>query len=289
MKAFLRLLVFAVIIVSAVVLWKKYRPAPQPAPATPPVAVAQPEAPKLDLSTRTWINHDGRAFEGSLVSTKNGQVIIRRTSDSAYFQIPVVHLSPENQAFLQTQAKIAEDRGGGFVEKLPGVYTLSRKLDIKGYLSRVVDTAAVGGWRHDRVNPMYWFLLSTKLHGTDSGTLWVRVDEKTFRAHDEGSLITETNLINFSDGKGNFSESLPWSRPHLTISEAQYGPSARGINVTQKLMRLAAQGGLPIEINPAMFNLEPHAPEAWELTIAWRTADGEMRRTLRDGSILTWP
>ena len=92
-----------------------------------------------------------------------------------------------------------------------------------------------------------------------------------------------------SDGKGNFSESLPWSRPHLTISEAQYGPSARGINVTQKLMRLAAQGGLPIEINPAMFNLDPHAPEAWELTIAWRTADGEMRRTLRDDSILTWP
>lgn len=257
MKAFLRLLVFSALIVTAVVLWKKYRPAPQPAATS---AVVKTEAHKLDLSSRTWTNHDGRTFEGSLVSVKNGQVVIRRTGDSAYFQLPAVTLSPDNQAFLRTQSKIAEENGGGFAEQAPGVYTLSRKLDIKGYLVRLPDSASVGGWRNDRVNPMYWLLLSTRLHGTDSGSLWVRVDEKTFRAHDEGSLITEANLLNFSDGKGSFSESLPWSRPHLTILEAHYGLNAKGINVTQKLMRLVAQGSLPLEINPGIFQLEPHDP-----------------------------
>ena len=285
MKAFLRLLVFAVLIVTAVVLWKKYRSAPAPTTS----AVVKTETRKLDLAPRTWTNHDGRTFEGSLVSVKNSQVIIRRTTDSVYFQIPVVSLSPENQLFLKQQAAISEETDEGFIEQVPGVYTLSRKLDIKGSLVRVPDSALVGGWRNDRVNPMYWLLLSTKLHGTDSGSLWVRVDEKTFRAHEEGSLVTQANLLNFSDGKGNFSDSLPWPRPHLTVIEAQYGPNSRAINVTQKLMRLVSQGVLPMEISPAIFQLEPHVPEAWELTVAWRTADGEVRRTLRDGSVLTWP
>ena len=286
MKAFLRFLIFAVLIVTAVMLWKKYRSAPQPVP-TPP-AVMKTETRKLDLAPRTWTNHDGRTFEGSLVSVKNSQVIIRRTTDSVYFQIPVVSLSPENQLFLQQQTAIAE-AGDGFVDEVPGIYTLSRKLDIKGYLVRVASTALVGGWRNDRIDPTFWLLLSTKLHGTDSGSLWVRVDEKTFRAHEEGSLVTQANLLNFSDGKGNFSDSLPWPRPHLTVIEAQYGPNSRAINVTQKLMRLVSQGVLPMEISPAIFQLEPHVPEAWELTVAWRTSDGEVRRTLRDGSVLTWP
>lgn len=284
MKAFLRLLVFAVLIVTAVVLWKKYRSAPAPTTS----AVVKTETRKLDLAPRTWTNHDGRTFEGSLVSVKNSQVIIRRTTDSVYFQIPVVSLSPENQLFLQQQTAIAE-AGDGFVDEVPGIYTLSRKLDIKGYLVRVASTALVGGWRNDRIDPTFWLLLSTKLHGTDSGSLWVRVDEKTFRAHEEGSLITQANLLNFSDGKGNFSESLPWPRPHMTLVEAQYGPNSKAINVTQKLMRLVSQGALPLEINPAMFQMEPHYPEAWELTVAWRTVEGEVRRTLRDGSIIAWP
>lgn len=288
MKAFLRFAVFVALVVAVVMLWLKYRSAPPAAPAPAP-AVAEPVGPKLDLAPRVWTDRSGRTFEGALVSVKNSVAIIRRTSDSMYFQIPVVSLAADNQQFLNQQAAIAEANGGGFADEVPGIYTLSRKLDIKGYLVRVADSSSVGGWRNDRVNPTYWLLLSTKLHGADTGTLWVRVDEKTFRAHEEGSLITQANLINFSDGKGSFSESLPWPRPHMTLVEAQYGPNSKAINVTQKLMRLVAQGSFPMEINPAMFQLPPHFPESWELTVAWRTPSGEVRKTLRDGSVITWP
>lgn len=288
MKVLLRLVVLALLITASVVIWQKYRPAPPvgvPAPAPVPRTVKT----EVDLSTRTWTDQNARTFAGSLVSAKNGRVILRRESDSAYFQIPVTTLTPGDQTFIQEQVKRAEMNGGGFIEQIAGHYCLSRKLDIKGYLVRVRASDLVGGWRNDRVDPMYLFLLSTKLQGDDSGTIWVRVDEKTFRAHTEGALITQDQLINFSDGKGGFSESMPWSRPQLTIIEAQYGPNAKGINVTYKLMRLASEGALPVEINPAIFQLEPHAPASWELTVSWRTATGEIRRTLHDGSILTWP
>lgn len=290
MKAFLRLVVVALILTSAVLLWKKYRPAPPVVTPPPPVAEPAPVPPveQPDLSSRLWTDQSGRTFEGSLVSAKNGQVIICRQSDSLYFQIPVGTLSAFDQTFVQEQSKRAEV-GTGFVEQVPGHYTVSRKLDIKGYLVRVRATDAVGGWRHDRVDPMYLFLLSSKLHGADSGSLWVRVDEKTFRAYNEGGLISTAQLANFSDGKDGFSDALPWPRPQLTIIEAQYGPNAKGINVTHKLLRIAARGEFPVEIRPELFGLDPHAPASWELTVGWRTATGETRATLRDGSILTWP
>jgi len=285
MKFLSRLVLLAFIVGGAFLLWQKYRPSP---PAPSPVAIPV-EVPRPDLSARTWTNQSGRTFDGSLVSAKDNQVVIRRQLDSVYFQVPVTALSSADQSFVNLQAELEKTNGPRFFDTIPGLYTLSRKLDITGYLSRVPAETIVGGWRTDRVDPMFWFFLSTKIHGTDSGSLWVRVDEKTFRAHEETALVTRENLINFSDGKDGFSNSLPWSRPLLTLIGAQYGPNAQGINVTHKLLRIASESRLPIEIQPELFDLPPHAPAAWELTIAWRTSTGEIRRTLRDGSILTWP
>lgn len=289
MKLLSRLVILALIVGGAFLLWQKYRPVPAasaPEGTTPQTSV---ELPRPDLSVRTWTNQSGRTFEGSLVSAKDGQVIIRRQLDSVYFQVPAKALSDADQLFVNRQVELESTNGPKFLDTIPGLYTLSRKLDIKGYLARVPSGTIVGGWRTDRVDPMFWFLLSTKIHGTDSGSVWVRVDEKTFRAHEEASLITKENLINFSDGKDGFSNSLPWSRPQLTMVEAQYGPNAQGYNVTYKLMRLASEGRLPIDIQPAIFGLDPHAPASWELTVSWRTPTGEIRRTLHDGSVITWP
>lgn len=289
MKVFLRLAVLAVLMTAAVSIWQKYRPAPPPprvvaAPVPPPAPVEQP-----DLSPRIWSDLNGRTFEGALVSAKNGDVVIRRVSDSAYFQISSKVLSVGDQAFISEQVLRVAKNGGSFVEQVPDHYTVSRKLDIKGYVQRVASPTSLGGWRTDRFDPMFWFLLSQKLHGSDSGSMWVCVDEKTFNAHNEGGLVNPQNLINFSNGKGGFYDSLPWPRPQITIIYAKYGPLAKGINVTEKLLRLTANGRLPIEIQPVIFDLPAHLPESWDLTVAWRTATGEISRTLRDGSVLTWP
>ncbi|MBC8040806.1 MAG: hypothetical protein H7Y06_09705 [Opitutaceae bacterium] len=287
MKFLSRLVILALIVGGSYMLWQKYRPAPSspvPAPAPAPV-----ELPHPDLSVRTWTNQSGRTFDGSLVSAKDGQVVIRRQVDSVYFQVSASALSTADQAFVSQQIELETTNGPKFVNSIPGLYTLSRKLDIKGYLSRVRSETIIGGWRTDRVDPMFWFLLSKQIHGSDSGSLWVRVDEKTFRAYEEAAFITKENLINFSDGKDGFSNSLPWSRPQLTLIEAQYGPNAQGLNVTHKLLRIASEGRLPVEIQPELFDLPPHAPATWELTVAWRTPTGEIRRTLRDGSVITWP
>lgn len=290
MKFLSRLVIIALIVGGSFVLWQKYRPAP-PAPEIPPppAAPVPVEPPHPDLSIRTWTNPDGRTFEGTLVSVKEGAVVIRRQLDSVYFQVPATALSTTDQLFIKNQVELEKTNGPKFVTTIPGLYTLSRKLDIKGYISRVPSTSISGLWRTDRVEPMFWFLLSNEIHGADSGSLWVCVDEKTFRSHEEASFITDANLINFSDGKGGFSNFLTWSRPQLTLIEAQYGPSAQGINVTHKLMRIASDGGLPGEIKPELFGLPPHGPAAWELTVSWRTPTGEIRRILRDGSVITWP
>ncbi|MFA6287257.1 MAG: hypothetical protein WC661_07690 [Opitutaceae bacterium] len=285
---------------AAVLLWPKVTAlfAPPPVdPATvatpgvpvPSVPATPPPAPVPDLSPKKWTNLDGRSFEGSLVSAKDGQVILRRSSDSAYFQIPSNLLIETDRAYIQKQAALAAERGTGFATQISGLYTLSRKLPVKGYVVRVADSAVVGGWRHDRVDPTFWFFLSDKLHGADLGSVWVRVDEKTYKAHEEKNLITKEHLINASDASGAFSESLPWPRPQTTILNAKYGSPAESYNVTSKLMRLMASGRLPLEIRPDIFNFPPHMPESWELTVAWRTATGETSRTLRDGSVLTWP
>lgn len=289
MKFLFRLVLLALLVGGLFALWQKHN-SPAPAPAQDPSQAIMPsELPRPDLSVRTWTDPAGRTFEGALVSAKDGQVIIRRSSDSLYFQLPVGKLSSPDQEFVAKQVTITKSGGLPFPETVDGLHTLARKLSITGYMIRVPDSEKVGGWRNDTVGPMYWLLLSPKLHGADAGSLWVRVDEKTFRAHEEATLITGAQLANFSDGRGGFSETLQWSRPLVTIVEAQYGPNAKGLNVTHKLMKLAANGRLPVEIQPEIFDLLPHAPAAWELTVAWRTPTGEVRRTLTDGSVLTWP
>lgn len=284
------LLFLAVLIGGAFLLWQKFNaPAPAPTPAPGQTQAVMPsELPRPDLSVRTWTDPAGRTFEGALVSARNGQVIIRRATDSVHFQLATTKLSATDQEFVAKQIAAAT-AGIGFPESVDGLYTLARKLSITGYMIRVPDSEKVGGWRNDTVGPMYWFLLATKLHGSDAGSLWVRVDDKTFRAHEENAFVTKAQLANFSDGRGGFSETLDWPRPLVTIVEAQYGPNAKGLNVTHKLMKHAAQGRLPVEIQPELFDLPPHAPAAWELTVAWRTPTGEIRRTLTDGSVLTWP
>ncbi|MDF3057745.1 MAG: y domain 1 [Rariglobus sp.] len=292
MKVFLRVVLLAILISAAVVAWRKYYPSaqPEPAPSTPAETTIVETLPgPLSSPPRMWIDQNGRSFEGSLISAKKGQVVIRRQSDSACFKLPVTTLSLDDQAFVEGQMEVAEQTKRGFVEQLPGYYTLSRKLEIKGYLTRVPASDLVGGWLQERFDPVYLLLLSPDLHGTDSGSLWVRVDEKFFRAQNEGNLLNQDQLPKSADGKNGLAEPLSWPRPQVTIVEAQYGPHAYGINVTYKLMSLASQNALPVEIKPETFGLSSHAPATWELTILWRTATGEVRRTLRDGASLTWP
>ncbi|HSH93993.1 MAG TPA: hypothetical protein VK968_07595 [Roseimicrobium sp.] len=305
MKTLIKILVVALVIAALFQYWPQIMSQVDKllgtAPAAPASIAAAPSpqtssstqesasAIRLDLSPRKWTNPDGRSFEGSLVSVKNDQVIIRRNTDSAFFQISAHTLSTEDQAYLQKQVSLAGADGAGFVDHIPGVYTLSRKIPVRGYVVRLPDRSVIGGWRHDRVDPMFWLLLSEKLHGTDSGSILVRVDEKTYNAHAEKNLITLQQLANFTDAKGQFSESLPWSRPHTTLIDGKYGSPNVSFNVTHKLMGIAARGGFPVQIDPSIFGFDPHKPESWELTVSWRTATGEISRTLRDGSVLTWP
>jgi hypothetical protein len=293
MKFLSRFVLFVLIAGAGFLLWQKYRPtSPAPEPAATPapnVAPVPVEPPHPDLSVRTWTNQGGRTFDGALVSAKNGQLVIRRQLDSVYFQVQATALSTADQEFVKQQVDLEKTNGPKFITTIPGLYTLSRKLDIKGYIARVRADSISGIWRTDRIEPTYWFLLSTEIHGAESGSIWVQVDEKTFRAYEEATLITKENLLSFSDGKDGFSNSLPWSRPQLTLIEAQYGPNAQGTNVTQKLLSIASSGRLPAEIKPELFDLQPHPAEVWELTVTWRTSSGEVRRTLRDGSVVTWP
>jgi len=301
MKFLLQLFAFVLMVTVAVLLWPKvsalFAPSPVPSAGTlSPTALGKtsdsptsPPAPLPNLSLRRWTSQDGRSFEGSLVSAKDGQVILRRSSDSAYFQIPSSLLSESDQTYIQKQVALVAESGAGFADHIDGLYTLSRKLPIKGYVVLVSDASVVGGWRHDRVDPIFWFFLSTKLHGANQGSVWVRVDEKIYKAHEEKNLVTRDQLMNAANSGGEFSESLPWSRPQTTIINAKYGSPNGSYNVTSKLMRMVAEGRLPLEISPGVFGFPPHPPESWELTVEWRTATGELSRTLHDGSVLTWP
>ena len=235
-----------------------------------------------------WTSLDGRTFEGSLVSAEEDQAIIQRLADASYFQIKTKLLCPEDIAYVEEQILRATKSKTNFAES-PKLYTLDRKLDIKGFLTRVPAPTEIGGWRQERTDPAYWFLLSDTLHGAEPGSIWVRVDEKTFRSHSEKVVLTREQLANFINAKGDFSDSLPWARPEVTIIEAQYGSRSERVNVTHKLMALGAQNKFPLEIQASTFKLPLHELEAWELTILWRTPTGEVRRTLRDGSVLTWP
>jgi len=306
MKTVLQIFAFVLMVAAAVVLWPKVAalfvhpsPAPPPAESTPVTSASlhapgmptptPAKIPPMDLSPRKWTNQDGRSFEGSLISAKNGQIIIRRSSDSIYFQISSGLLIEADQAYIKKQTELAAENGTGFADHIDGLYTLTRKLPIKGYVVLVADESIVGGWRHDRVDPIFWFFLSTKLHGADGGSVWVRVDEKIYKAHEEKTLVTKDQLLNAANAGGEFSETLPWPRPQTTIINAKYGSPNESYNVTSKLMNMVAMGRLPLEIAPGIFNFPPHLPESWELTVSWRTATGEMSRTLRDGSVLTWP
>gem|GEM_PF-2948607 len=288
MKVLLRLAIFALVIVVAVIAWRKYRGAPDASPPTKTPAPTVAVGP--DLSLRTWTNQDGRSFEGSLVSAKGGQVILRRANDSSHFQLPVAALSDQDRAFVEQQSRVAAAAdGAGFPKEVPGVYMLNRKTDIKGNLMRVPASELVGGWQNVRVQPMFWFLLSTQLHGAGEGSLWVRVDERTFKAHSDGTLLNKGQLSAFMNAEDKFIESMPWPKPDVTIVEAQYGPHAAGNNVTHKLMLMASQSRLPAVVGPELFDLPSHAPATWELSVLWRTATGEVRRTVRDGASLAWP
>lgn len=286
MKVLLRLALFALVVAAVVIGWRKYRAVPD----APPTAEAPPPvAPAPDFSPRTWTSHDGRTFEGALVSAKNGHVILRRATDSSYFQLSATALSAEDQAFVDEQSRRAATSDTGFPETAPGFHVLSRKLDIKGNLTRVPASELAGGWQINRTEPTCWFLLSDRLHEPAAGSLWVRVDEKTHKTHSEGALLNRSHLAAFTESEDTFTESMPWPNPGVTLIEAQYGPHAAGNNVTHKLMLLVSKKGLPVDLTPELFDLPPHIPAKWELSIAWRTATGEVRRTIRDGAAITWP
>lgn len=283
MKVLSRLVLVSLIVGAGVFVWRKYQPAPQPE-----VSIAKPEPvapiPPPDLSSRSWTDTNGRSFLGELVSVNKDHVVLRRSADKTHFQISAATLSVEDQQFLQEQIRRAKESGQGFPDEVPGLYTVRRKLDIKGNIMRVPASELVGGWRNERAEPMFMFLLSSKLHESEDGCAWVRVEEKTFRQHNEGAYVTDSQL-----GANALTERLPWARPRTTLREANYGPHGQGMNVTHALMRIASQGGLPAKLSPELLKLPAHAPATWELHVSWRTPEGETRRILKDGDSVNWP
>lgn len=262
--------------------WRKFNPPPDDTP---------------DLEPRTWTSkQDGRTFTGALMTTDAASAVIRRTSDNVIFNVPLANLTETDQAYVRTQLTRAAKSNRPLGAEL---HTLSRKLEIKGNLVRVAITAADGGFRMDRTDPMYWLLLTPGLQADASTAIWVRVDEKTFRASSENSLISrEHHLPHCIDQSGAFIESMPWPRPQFTIREARYGanvtsPSystrtgsatAGNLDVTHRLMSLISQGNIPLEVSPEHFGCGNG-----ELAVLWKTPAGEIRQVLRAGSILTWP
>jgi hypothetical protein len=287
MKFIFRALLLALVAGGAYIYWQKHlKTIPDPAPEEALI----PLTPKLpDLTARTWTNQSGRTFEGELVSAKADQIFIRRKTDSLCFLLNKSDLSADDQTFIDAQIDIARQTDAFDAKSVPDVHILCRKLGIKGYTTRVFDPKSVSGWRTDRFDPVYWFFISSKLHAKDAGEFWVRVDEATYSAHKEGALLRDEHVRNFRNQRGEFGNKLNWSRPSVTLAEVTYGPKGVGYNVTGSILKYASEDRLPIEIQPELFGLPPHLPAIWELTVAWRTSTGEIRRTIRDGSVLTWP
>lgn len=270
----------------AVYLWKQHRPA-KPDHEPRPAIIARSDAP--DFSLRAWTDRNGRNFEGNLVSAKGDRVIVRRQSDLNCFLVYLSSLSAGDQAYVTEQIRRAETSGQEFVEMIPGYQSISRKLEIKGHILRVKAPAAVGGSKLDRVDPSFWFLLSDKLHGENEGSLWLRVDERMFRTYQEGSLLNASHLSSFTGKNGELVDALKWPRSRVTLVEARYGPPDKVLNVTEKVMRLACEGSLPIQIGWELFDCRSHGSEVWDMTLVWRTPEGELRQTLRDGALLSIP
>ena len=213
------------------------------------------------------------------------------------FKVELKALSDSDQTFTHEQITRAKKLG---LQLESSIHVVSRKLEIKGSLEKIASSPSEGGYRMSRIDPMYWLLLSPPLNEGEPSARWIRIDEKAFRLTVENTLVSNENLTRFLDGKGGFSESLPWPRPGFTIIEARYGvnqkspsfgtavlenPNAGADNVTHLIMRFVSEGKLPLEICPTV--MLPH--QGNELSVLWRTPSGEVRQSLRDGSLLTWP
>lgn len=267
MKAFIVLFCIAALMVGAYFLH----------PHLSPRAPVQPWS-----ETRAWKASDGRAFTGRLVAGMNGEGVFMRQDDGRLFRIKPSALAPADADMLATALG-----HGALARRLDGVYHLKRRLEIPGQQASVHPVGAVHlGPRIAKSDADYWLFL-TELDG--GLPQWVRVDGDAYRRFRNDTLLTRSELANFTRG-GGFHEAMSWPRPELLLVEAKYGLSARRIDATRTMMKLISNGQFPQELGPDMFGLPPHHPDVWDLVLTWVKSDGSMiYRTVRDGQVVTWP
>lgn len=235
------------------------------------------------MGTRTWTAGDGRTLQGALVARMGDDGVIKRAVDGVLLRMPPRFLNPENLQFLRSALE-----SGSIPTTLAGVWHVRTRMTIPGGEAWVSpDNAVAMGPRIAKVETSYWLLLS-ELDGSNSK--WARVDNHAFSKVRDDSLLPHVELANQMNGSGSFIDEVPCPRNDLYVIDARYGLTSRRINVTRAMMGHLADGRLPVTVTPALFGLEPHVPDVWDLAITWqRTGEGALTRVVRDGSILAWP
>jgi hypothetical protein len=250
----------------------------------PPSAAGKIAAQAAWMANRTWTAGDGRVMEGALVARMGEDGVIRRAGDGALLRMAPRFLNQENFDFLTSALG-----SGSIPTTLSGVWYVRTKMTIPGGEAWVctVDTSVAVGPRIAKVEASYWLLLG-ELDG--SNAKWARVDNHAFSKVRDESFLPHGELANQVNGSGTFIDQVPCPRIDTYIIDARYGLPSRRINVTRAMMGFLAEGRLPLTINPALFGLEPHAPDVWDVAVTWqRVGEGAMTRIVRDESILAWP
>ena len=243
---------------------------------------AKPAAPDWSVS-RIWTSRDGRTLEGMLVARMKQDGIIRRASDRRLLRMPPGLLNDEGRGFL-SQALAS----GDLATTMGDAWYVKTTLTIPGGEAYVPpDSTVAVGPRIAKVETSYWLLL-TELDG--SGAKWARVDIHAFSKLQAEVLVMRSDLATQINGSGRFIDEVPCPRTDCYVIDARYGLTSRRINVTRLMMGHVADGVLPVRVTPQLFNVPPHAPDVWDVTITWqRDGQGTLNRVVRDESILAWP
>jgi hypothetical protein len=110
------------------------------------------------------------------------------------------------------------------------------------------------------------------------GLEWGRVDSDAFRRLRDDSLVPMEQLKDQLRGNGEFVDETPWPRPDTLLLDARYGVTSYRVNVTQVMMKIIGAGEFPGEVGPAMFDLNDHSPDIWDLTLTWHHSDQDSSR-----------
>jgi hypothetical protein len=244
---------------------------------------AKPEPRATWMDPRVWTASDGRTLEGALVARMGEDGVVRRAVDGVFLRLPPRFLNSDNLSFLNNAFQ-----SGSIPTTLPNLWYVRTKLTIPGGEAWMApDATAAIGPRIAKSETGYWILMS-ELDG--SGAKWARVDNHSYSRVRSDVLLPRSELATQMNGSGAFLDEVGCPRNDLYVIDARYGLTSRRINVTRAMMGHLAAGSLPVTVSHALFDLPPHGPDVWDLTITWQRSNGSaFTRVIRDGSILAWP